>query len=162
MMHTYRLALIGFGNVGQGFAQILRDQGAQLAAGTGADLQIVAVSDLMKGSVYDPDGLAPAALLAAVQAQQSLESVAAPHKGWDALRTIAETLDQGPLVSEGWIESGAGHRLAREHESGREDHHVRLWMLLNLDVWCRIYLNLPGRAAWPDELETIPLDSDRG
>ena len=91
MMHTYRLALIGFGNVGQGFAQILRDDGAQLAAGTGADLQIVAVSDLMKGSVYDPDGLDPAALLAAVQGQESLENVEAPHKGWDALRTIAES-----------------------------------------------------------------------
>jgi homoserine dehydrogenase len=27
-MRTYRLILVGFGNVGQGFAQILREQGA--------------------------------------------------------------------------------------------------------------------------------------
>jgi asparagine synthase (glutamine-hydrolysing) len=79
-----------------------------------------------------------------------------------SLQTIAETLDQGPLVAEGWIEKGAGHRLAHEHGSGREDHHVRLWMLLNLDVWCRIYLNLPGRVPWPDELEAIPRNPDRG
>ena len=79
-----------------------------------------------------------------------------------SLQTIAGTLDQGPLVTEGWIESGAGHRLAAEHGSGRADHHVRLWMLLNLDAWCRIYLNLPGRAPWPDELETLSLHPDRG
>ena len=53
-MYTYRLAIIGFGNVGQGFAQILRDQGAELAQQFGVRFQIVAVSDLLKGSVHDP------------------------------------------------------------------------------------------------------------
>jgi asparagine synthase (glutamine-hydrolysing) len=78
-----------------------------------------------------------------------------------SLQTIAETLDQGPLVSEGWIESGAGHRLAREHASGRADHHVRLWMMLNLDAWCRIYLKLPGRAPWPGDLESTSPKPER-
>jgi len=58
-MQTYRLAIIGFGNVGQGFTQILRDEGAELAQRYGARFQIVAVSDLLKGSVHDPNGIDP-------------------------------------------------------------------------------------------------------
>jgi asparagine synthase (glutamine-hydrolysing) len=78
-----------------------------------------------------------------------------------SLKTIADTLDHGPLIGEGWIEKGVGHRLAQEHESGRADHHVRLWMLLNLDAWCRIYLNLAGTAPWPDELGARPTVAGR-
>jgi homoserine dehydrogenase len=87
---TYRLALIGFGTVGQGFAEILRDRGGALSEQFGAWFRIVAVSDVNKGSVYDPDGLEPAALLDAVQREQGLESLDAPHKGWDALTTIEQ------------------------------------------------------------------------
>jgi hypothetical protein len=36
-------------------------------------------------------------------------------------------------------------RLCAEHLAHRADHHVRIWMLLNLDAWCRIYLD--GTAA---------------
>ncbi|MFQ5595568.1 MAG: homoserine dehydrogenase [Anaerolineae bacterium] len=90
-MHTYRLALIGFGTVGQGLTQILRDRGDALAQRFGAQFQIVAVSDLLKGSVFSPAGLSPAELLDAVQADGNLNRVAAPHRGWDAMRTIAES-----------------------------------------------------------------------
>ena len=84
-MRTVRLALIGFGNVGQGFAQILRDQGAELAQRFDLDLKIVAISDPLKGSLYQPDGLSPAALLEAVQAVEGLERIrfTSPHpKGY--------------------------------------------------------------------------------
>ena len=87
-MKTYRLALIGFGNVGQGFAQILVERGVWLREQAGLDLTIVAVSDLLKGSLYDPGGLDPRALLEAVRASGRLDAVPAPHRGWDALRTI--------------------------------------------------------------------------
>ena len=90
-MRSYRLALIGFGNVGQGFAQILRDQGPELARQFETDFKIVAVSDPLKGSLYQPEGLAPAALLDAVQAGCSLETLPAAAHGWDAQRTIAES-----------------------------------------------------------------------
>jgi homoserine dehydrogenase len=89
-MDTYRLAMIGFGNVGQGFAQILAERGPRLARAYGLNLQIVAVCDLLKGSLADPAGLDPAALLGAVQASGRLDSVPAPHRGWDALGTIAK------------------------------------------------------------------------
>ena len=74
-MQTYRLAIIGFGNVGQGFTQILRDEGAELAQQYGARFQIVAVSDLLKGSVHDPKGIDPAALLDAIAATSTLDRV---------------------------------------------------------------------------------------
>jgi homoserine dehydrogenase len=90
-MRSYRLALIGFGNVGQGFAEILRDQGPELARQFDIDLKIVAISDPLKGSVYRPEGLAPAALLETVQAGRSLETLEAVAHGWDAQRTIAES-----------------------------------------------------------------------
>lgn len=88
--HQYRLALIGFGVVGQGLASVLRDRGEMLAQRFGLQLQIVAVADALKGSVYDPQGIDPAALLDAVAADGSLRRIKAPHTGWDALRTIAE------------------------------------------------------------------------
>ena len=83
-----RLALIGFGNVGQGFAEILVERGSELAQRYGLQLQIVAVSDLFKGSVYNPQGLDPADLLTAVRAGGNLDKVQAPQRGWNALETI--------------------------------------------------------------------------
>ena len=89
-MQTYRLAIIGFGNVGQGFAQILRDQGEELAQQFGVRLQIVAVSDLLKGSVHDPKGIDPAALLDSIAATTKLDRLTAPDRreAWNALETI--------------------------------------------------------------------------
>ena len=63
---TYRLALVGFGAVGQGLAQLLRDYGDQLAQRYGAALRLVAVCTRSRGSLYDADGLDPAVLLDAM------------------------------------------------------------------------------------------------
>lgn len=90
-MRTYRLALIGFGNVGQGLAQILDERGADLRQQFGVDVRITAVSDPRLGSVYDPGGLSPRALLATVQKDGSLQRMAAPMRGWDSIRTIRST-----------------------------------------------------------------------
>ncbi len=87
-MQTYRLAMIGFGNVGQGFTQILRDEGAELAQQYGARFQIVAVCDLLKGSLHDPKGIDPAVLLDSIAAAATLDRVTAPDRGWNALETI--------------------------------------------------------------------------
>lgn len=87
-MQTYRLAIIGFGNVGQGFTQILRDEGTELAQQHGARFQIVAVCDLLKGSVHDPAGLDPAVLLDSIAATSKLDRISAPDRGWNAIETI--------------------------------------------------------------------------
>jgi homoserine dehydrogenase len=90
-MKTYRMALIGFGNVGQGFTQIVAERGEEIARQFGVEIKIVAVSDIQKGSLYDPGGLDPQALLQAVSDGKNLETLEAPNHGWNPLKTINET-----------------------------------------------------------------------
>ncbi len=85
----YRLALIGFGTVGQGFVEILRDRSPELTELFGVRFRITGVSDARLGSVHDPAGLDPAALLDAVAGDGGLAGVPAPDRGWDAV-TMAE------------------------------------------------------------------------
>jgi asparagine synthase (glutamine-hydrolysing) len=44
------------------------------------------------------------------------------------------------FVTEGLFRKGAVLRLMEEHRRSHVDHHVRLWMLLNLEVWHQIYI----------------------
>ena len=90
-MRTYRLALIGFGNVGQGLATILRDYGAHIAGQHGADFRIVAVNTARKGRIYNPDGFDPGQLLAASAEKRRLDTIPAAYSGWDVQRVIAES-----------------------------------------------------------------------
>ena len=53
---------------------------------------------------------------------------------------IVKQLTTGPLVAAEWIDPIVPGRLMAEHQARREDHHVRIWMLLNLDAWYRIYV----------------------
>ncbi len=62
-----KLALIGFGTVGQGLLEILRDKGAQLKAQYGFEAQVVAVATRSKGTLYNPNGLDIPSLLAAAK-----------------------------------------------------------------------------------------------
>ena len=90
-MQEYRLAMIGFGNVGQGFARILQERSEELAQQAGAAFRIVAVSDMLKGSVYNPDGLDIDTLLSTVSETGKLDGVDAPERGWDAEKTSADS-----------------------------------------------------------------------
>ena len=85
----YRLALIGFGSAGQGLAQILRDHGDALARRYGVDLRIVAVCTQRRGSLFDPDGLDPAALLEAIQQAGHLRNLAG-QRDWSPLDMIEQ------------------------------------------------------------------------
>lgn len=89
-MRTHRLALIGFGNVGQGLATILRDRRDDLEA-QGVAFPIVAVATGRRGSVYEPDGLDPAALLSAAESGARLDSLPAAHADWDVERILRES-----------------------------------------------------------------------
>jgi homoserine dehydrogenase len=60
---TYRLALVGFGVVGQGLAQILRDHGDRLAQRYDVAPRLMTVCTRSHGSLYDPYGLDLAVLL---------------------------------------------------------------------------------------------------
>jgi homoserine dehydrogenase len=85
----YRLALIGFGSAGQGLAHILRDQGETLARRYGVSLRIVAVCTRSRGSLYDPEGLDPAALLQAIAHDGHLRNLAGQHD-WSPLDMIEQ------------------------------------------------------------------------
>jgi homoserine dehydrogenase len=61
-----KIALIGFGNVGQGLAQILCEKAVTLHEKYGFSPQLVAVATGRRGTLYHPDGLNPEMLLTAI------------------------------------------------------------------------------------------------
>ncbi len=110
MTTPHRLALIGFGTVGQGLAEILLAKGDKLAARYGVQFQVVAVSDLLKGSLYDPQGLDLAALLQAVQQTGKLDAYpvrAGLFSDWDSLRAIRES-NADTVVEISWTDVQTG------------------------------------------------------
>ncbi len=108
-----RLALVGFGVVGQGVCEVLRDQGGALAERYGAEFVITAVTDVKKGAVADPDGIDSARLLAWIGERGSLEGYPAPEQGWDSLTTIRRAAADA-VVEVSWTDVKTGGQ-ALEH-----------------------------------------------
>ncbi|MDR2725203.1 MAG: asparagine synthase C-terminal domain-containing protein [Candidatus Adiutrix sp.] len=50
-------------------------------------------------------------------------------------RLTRELLHDGPLARLGWLKKGAAERLLTEHRSGRANHMMRLWPLLNASLF---------------------------
>jgi len=84
----HRIALVGFGTVGQGLTEILLDKKEYLKKRYGYEFDIVAVSDIAYGTAYNPDGLDIPALLATAKAKKKFNSNV---KDWDALTMIKES-----------------------------------------------------------------------
>ena len=57
----------------------------------------------------------------------------------DLRRLMATVIDESRLAQAGIFDQGYMRRLMEEHVSGRSDHNFRLWILLNLEFWHRIY-----------------------
>jgi len=91
MSKKYKLAIIGFGNVGQGFSKILSDKHALLKERFGVDMSIVAVCDLHKGSIADPEGLDPSELLSHIEQHGKLNLIRSKFSGWNAEETISKS-----------------------------------------------------------------------
>jgi len=89
-MQKFRLALIGFGNVGQGLASILAERSELIQRDYGVEISIVAVCDLNKGSIADPDGLDPEKLVTHVEREGDLRNFPGCYRGWDVEQTIAD------------------------------------------------------------------------
>lgn len=85
----HRLALIGFGNVGQGLVSILVEKKEALKRDYGFECDIVAVCDMLKGSVRNGNGLDGAKLLDL--AGGTLDAYTGGTKGEDALTIIAKS-----------------------------------------------------------------------
>jgi homoserine dehydrogenase len=86
----YKLAIVGFGVVGQGLAEILLKHKDRLRKEHGFEYSVVAVSDFVKGAAYDPKGLDLAKLLALAKENRISEYPGA-KTGWNALDTIAKS-----------------------------------------------------------------------
>lgn len=88
-----KLALIGFGTVGQGLAEILRDKGAELETQFGFRGDIVAVATQRRGTLYHPDGLDIDDLLTAIGKGHldHYPDVLGLTRGWDALTLIKQS-----------------------------------------------------------------------
>jgi homoserine dehydrogenase len=52
-----RLLLLGFGTVGQGLAELLIEKEPQLRSEYGLDAKVVGIGDMIKGSIYNPNGI---------------------------------------------------------------------------------------------------------
>jgi homoserine dehydrogenase len=105
-----KLAFIGFGTVGQGLAEILRDKSDVLRAQYGFKAQVVAISDSIKGAVYHPDGLDVHTALTIVQQKGSLNDYPeAPGlvRGWDSLTTIRNS-NADTIVEVAWTDLETG------------------------------------------------------
>jgi homoserine dehydrogenase len=102
-----RLAFVGFGVVGQGVAEVLRDKGKQLADRYGADFMITAVTDAKKGAIADPAGLDPAKVMGWLDKHGSLEGYPAPITGWDSLTTIKRA-EADVVVEASWTDVKTG------------------------------------------------------
>ena len=88
---NFKLAFIGFGTVGQGLAEILMEKKEMLSKKYDFNWTIVAVSDIVKGSVYDENGLEMSKILDLVKEGKKLDEYQSGVKGLDSLATIKET-----------------------------------------------------------------------
>jgi homoserine dehydrogenase len=89
-MH-FNLAFIGFGTVGQGLTEILLDKKEMLLEKYGFSYDVVAISDIIKGSVYDKNGLNLKKILKLVKSGKKLDEYPFGVKGLDSLATITDT-----------------------------------------------------------------------
>lgn len=87
----YKLAFIGFGVVGQGLTEILLEKKEMLKEKYDLDFTVVAISDFMKGSVYDEKGLDMKRILDLVNKGKKIDEYPMGKKGMDSLQTIKGT-----------------------------------------------------------------------
>jgi len=91
MSRTIRLLLIGLGNLGWRFCDLLADKGPQVAARYGLQLTLVGAAD-SRGAASDPRGLDPASVSALKQAGGTVADLpGVGRRGQTGLDLIAQT-----------------------------------------------------------------------
>ena len=87
----FKLAFIGFGTVGQGLTEILLEKKDMLEKKYNFNWSVVAISDFIKGSVYDENGLDMKKILDIVKSGKKLDEYPSGIKGMDSISTINDT-----------------------------------------------------------------------
>ena len=113
-----KIAMVGFGNVGQGLAEILNRKQAALKRRQGYEYRVVAISDARLGALCDPEGLDLGRALKVLGKTGSLAAYRGPRvqKGWDALRTIRES-EADVVVELAWTDLTTGQPAIRHCET---------------------------------------------
>ncbi len=86
-----KIALIGFGVVGQSFARVLSQKKQELLDNYGLDASIVAISGRSKGSLLVKEGIDLEKLVASFDESRTVESYPTGIKGLDSMRTIKDS-----------------------------------------------------------------------
>ena len=88
---NFKLAFIGFGTVGQGLTEILLEKKENLAKKYNFHWSVVAISDIIKGSIYDEKGLDIKTVLELVKKGKKLDEYPKGIKGLNSIDTIKKT-----------------------------------------------------------------------
>jgi asparagine synthase (glutamine-hydrolysing) len=65
-----------------------------------------------------------------------------------AHRAVVDDVVLGPrALARGFFDPAALRSLAAEHASGAADHGARLWLLANLELWQRVFVDGEDPAA---------------
>jgi homoserine dehydrogenase len=102
-----RIVLIGFGTVGQSFVKLIDEGEDYLRNRYGLEFELVAVSDIIKGSVMDPEGLDKAELLKLVTKTGSIKSYSQNDSGFDSVESIRKS-DADVVVEVSWTNLETG------------------------------------------------------
>ena len=116
-----RIAFIGFGVVGQGLAEILLEQKDELKANYGFEYSVVAISDKMKGAIYNEEGINLEKLLDIIKSTGKIDDYPEGLKGWDSLKTITET-NANLIVEVSWTDIKTGEPAISHIKAAIECH----------------------------------------
>lgn len=103
----FNIAFVGFGTVGQKLAQILVEKRNFLLKKYGFEYNVVAISDVKKGSVLDEKGLDLLKVLSIVKKTGSILEYEGGRKGLSGLETIEES-DADIIVEVTWTNLETG------------------------------------------------------
>ncbi len=65
---------------------------------------------------------------------------------------LKDQLENSFFVREGLFDKKEVQRLIEAHRTNRVDNHVRLWMLLNMEVWHQLYIQQKDVASVGENL----------
>lgn len=85
-----RALFVGFGTVVQGLSELLQEKKDELRVQYGLDLRVVGISDKLKGSVLNPEGIDLEEALEAVRSGKSLSEISGTGFDGDALAMISQ------------------------------------------------------------------------
>ena len=73
----------------------------------------------------------------------------------DLRGTLDRTIESSSFVEDGVFDGAYLRELRDDHTLGRSDHNLRLWLILNLEIWHRLFLDgwsVDATAGWIRDL----------